>query len=257
MLPLLVYIYYYYRLSKEAIMKKATVVLALLLLSSIAAHAQTGGGMMGEQKGQDKGMTGEGQQMPMMKHMMGHGMMMQDMMQMMADMMKMQQKIIQGVKPAEKKEMMKELSQMMEKMDKMMADMKGMMSQGMMMQGMMGGTASAGTATEEQKGGQQQAQEKSEAGVTAKVTQEGRDGTLKFTIALETHTVALDTYKLDEIVVLRAGGKEQSGRVVSQEGSGHHRSAVVEFNNPGTKEVEIVIKGVAGVPERVFRFTLQ
>jgi hypothetical protein len=97
-------------------------------------------------------------------------------------------------------------------------------------------------------------QEKSEAGVTAKVSQESRDGTIKFKIARETHTVALDTYKFDEIVILRAGGKEQSGRVVSQEGSGHHRSVVVEFDNPKTKEMEIVIKDVAGVKERVFKF---
>ncbi len=230
-------------------MKKALVILALVLLSSIAAQAQTGGGMMGE--GQQMPMMQ--MCMPMMKQMMGQGMMMQDMMQMMTDMMKLQQKIIEGVKPAEKKAMMKELSQMLTNMNARMAEMKGMMSQGMM-QGMMGGDASAGTATEEQKGGQQQTQEKSEAGVTAKVTQESGNGTIKFMITLETHSVALDTYKFDEIVVLRAGEKEFKGRIVSQEGSGHHRSAVVEFDNPKTKEVLIVIKGVAGVKERMFIF---
>ncbi len=66
-------------------------------------------------------------------------------------------------------------------------------------------------------------------------------------VALETHTVDLDKYKFEEIVALRA-------RVKSQEGSGHHRSAVVEFDNPKMKEVEIVIKDVAGVKERVFKF---
>ncbi len=101
---------------------------------------------------------------------------------------------------------------------------------------------------------QQQTQEKSEAGVTAEVTQESGNGTIKFMITLETHSVALDTYKFDEIVVLRAGEKEFKGRIVSQEGSGHHRSAVVEFDNPKTKEVLIVIKGVAGVKERMFIF---
>lgn len=244
-------------------MKKAIVVLAMLFLSSVAAHAQTGGGMTGEQKGQaGQGMMmGEGQQMqmmqmcmPMMKQMMGQGMMMQDMMQMMMDMMKMQQKMMEGMKPAEKKAMMKDLSQMMTNMNARMAEMKGMMSQGMMMQGMMGGAASAGPATEEQKGGQQQTQEKSDAGVTVKVTREGTDGAMTFKVALETHTVDLEKYKFDEIVVLRADGKEYKARVKSQEGSGHHRSAVVEFDNPKTKEVEIVIKDVAGVRERVFKF---
>lgn len=71
---------------------------------------------------------------------------------------------------------------------------------------------------------------------------------------LNTHIVDLDQYKFDEIVVLRTGDKEYKGRIASQEGSGHHRSAVVEFDNPGTKEVEIAIKGVAGVKERVFTF---
>ncbi len=231
-------------------MKKATVVLVLLLLSSIAAYAQTGGGM-GEQKGQaGPGMMPcQQEHMPMMEHMKAHGMMMQDMMQMMTDMMKMQQKIIQGVKPAEKKEMMKEMSQMMEKMDKMMADMKGMMSQGMMMQGMMSGTTATAPAADGQK-----TQEKSEAGVTVKVSREGSNGTISFKVALETHTVDLDKYKFEEIVVLRAGGKEYKPKLISQEGSGHHRSAVVEFDNPGTKEVEVVIKDIAGVKERVFKF---
>jgi hypothetical protein len=237
-------------------MKKTIVVLTMVFLSGMAAQAQTGGGMMGEQKGQaGPGMMPcEQEHMPMMKHMMGHGMMMQDMMQMMANMMKMQQKIIQGVKPGEKKEMMKEMSQMMEKMDKMMADMKGMMSQGMMMQGMMGGTTSAGPKKEEQTSGPQKTLEKTEDGVTAKVSLENTDGTETFKVALETHTVDLEKYKFDEIVVLRADGKEYKARVKSQEGSGHHRSAVVEFDNPKTKEVEIVIKDVAGVKERVFKF---
>jgi hypothetical protein len=243
-------------------MKKIMVVLAIVFLSSIGAQAQTAGGMTGEQKGQaGQGMMGEGQQMPMMpmcasmmEHMKGHGMMMQDMMQMMTDMMKMQQKIVEGVKPAEKKEMQKELAQMMERMNKMMSEMKGMMSQGMMMQGMMGGTASAATPTGEQKSGQQQMQEKSEAGVTVKVSREGSNGTISFKVALETHTVDLDKYKFDEIVALRADGKEYKARVKSQEGSGHHRSAVVEFDNPMTKEVQVVIKDVAGVKERVFTF---
>jgi hypothetical protein len=35
---------------------------------------------------------------------------------------------------------------------------------------------------------------------------------------------------------------------------GHHRSAVVEFDNPKAKEVEIVIKDVAGVREGAFKF---
>ncbi len=233
-------------------MKKAIVVLAIVFLSSMAAQAQTGGGMTGEQKGQaGPGMMPcEQEHMPMMKHMMGHGMMMQDMMQTMKKMIEVQQKIVEGVKPAEKKELVKELSGMQEKMDKMIADMKGMMAQGMM-----GGAPGIGPQKEEQKsGGPLKTQERAEAGVTAKVALESTDGTMSFKVALETHTLELDKYKFDEIVVLRANGKEYKARIKSQEGSGHHRSAVVEFDNPMTKEAEVVIKGVAGVKERVFPF---
>lgn len=228
-------------------MKRIVLVAVILLVFSISAQAQMNNGMMGEQKGQ----AGPGmmpcmqEHMPMMKHMMGHGMMMQDLVQTMKKMIEVQRKIVEGVKPAEKKALVKELSGMREKMDKMTADMKNMMSQGMMMQGVMGATASAGP---------KKTQEKSEAGVIAKVDLESTNGTVRFKVTLETHAVELDGYKFDEIVALRAGGKEYKARVKSQEGSGHHRSAVIEFDNPKAEELELIIKDVAGVKERVFKF---
>jgi hypothetical protein len=172
-------------LLRRKIMKKAMVVLAILFLSSMVAQAQTGGGMMGEQKGQAG---------------------------------------------------------------------TGMMPQGMMTRGTAGDIAFAESNKEEQPGGPKKAQEKTEAGVTAKVSLENMNGASTFKITLETHTVDLEKYKFDEIVVLRVAGREYKGRIVSQEGSGHHRSAVLEFDNPQAKEMEIVIKGVADVKERVFTF---
>jgi len=50
-----------------------------------------------------------------MGQMMGTGMMARDMMQMMTDMIKMQQKIIRGLSPVEKKEMMKDTDKMLRK----------------------------------------------------------------------------------------------------------------------------------------------
>lgn len=97
-------------------------------------------------------------------------------------------------------------------------------------------------------------QEKTEAGVTVKVSREGKGGAMAFKVVLETHTVELDGYKFDEIVSLRADGKEYKAMVKSQEGSGHHRSAIVEFDNTKAGDVTIVIKGVAGVKERTFKF---
>ena len=102
----------------------------------------------------------------------------------------------------------------------------------------------------------QKTQETSEAGVTAKISLERKDSTLEFKVVLDTHTVNLDRYKFAEIVVIRVDGKEYKGKVKSEEGSGHHRSAVIEFENLKTKEVEVVIKSVAGVKERVFKFQL-
>jgi hypothetical protein len=99
-------------------------------------------------------------------------------------------------------------------------------------------------------------QEQSEVGVTVKISLDGKDGTLGFKIILDTHSVDLGRYKFAEIAVLRADGKEYKTSVKSEEGSGHHRSAIVEFDNPETKEVEVVIKDVAGIKERVFKFSL-
>jgi hypothetical protein len=114
------------------------ITLLVLLVFSISAQAQMGSGMMGGQKGEMKQqgmMMGEGQQMmpmmkmcmPMMKQMMGHGMMMQETMQMMMEMMNMQEKMMMGIKPSEKKQMMKDMAQMKEKMQKMMSMRMGMM----------------------------------------------------------------------------------------------------------------------------------
>jgi hypothetical protein len=92
-------------------------------------HGQ--GMMQGGQQMQGQGMM---QMCPKMGQMMGHGMMARDMMQMMMDMMKVQQKMIRGISPVEKKEMMKETDKMMERMERMMSDMRGMMMHGMMEQ---------------------------------------------------------------------------------------------------------------------------
>lgn len=128
-------------------MKRLVIVLTVLFMFSVSAYAQMGGGMMGEQKGQmGPGMMGDEGKMPMMpmcKQMMGEGQQMQmcpmcmqmmkqhkGMMQMMMDMTKMQQKMMKGMKPAEKKQMMMDMDGMMHKMEKMMGSM-GMMGKGM------------------------------------------------------------------------------------------------------------------------------
>lgn len=105
-------------------MNKLMVALVILFGFTVSAQAQMGGGMMREQKGEVKPccmMMNEGQQMPMMKQGMMH-----DMIKMMTDIVTMQQRIVNGVKPAEKKSMMMKLNEMMEKTKKMMSDMHSM-----------------------------------------------------------------------------------------------------------------------------------
>jgi len=98
-------------------------------------------------------------------------------------------------------------------------------------------------------------------GVTVKVTYlnpKGSDGA-RFQVALDTHSVNLDSYDLNTISVLRDdAGNTYSPTAVENKGSGHHRETTVSFATvaSGTKRVELVIKDIAGVKERIFRWDL-
>ena len=54
-------------------------------------------------------------------------------------------------------------------------------------------------------------------------------------------------------------GKYYAATRVENKGSGHHREATVSFAklDPDAKRVELVLKDVAGVPERVFRWNIE
>ena len=99
-------------------------------------------------------------------------------------------------------------------------------------------------------------------GVTVKVTYlnpKGSDGA-RFQVALDTHSVNLDSYDLKTVSVLRDdAGNTYSPTAVDNKGSGHHRETIVSFGKvaSGTKRVELVIKDIAGVKERIFRWDLE
>ena len=99
-------------------------------------------------------------------------------------------------------------------------------------------------------------------GVTVKVTYlnpKGSDGT-RFQVALDTHSVNLDSYDLKTISLLRDdAGNSYSPTTVENKGSGHHRETTVSFAKvaSGSKRIELVIKDVAGVKERIFRWDLE
>ncbi|HSC70725.1 MAG TPA: hypothetical protein VLH58_05190 [Candidatus Methylomirabilis sp.] len=99
-------------------------------------------------------------------------------------------------------------------------------------------------------------------GVTVAVTYlKERADAPTFQVVLDTHSVNLDGYRFEEIVRLRdgRGGEVAPATVEDAKGSGHHRQAPVHFAwpEPRPQALELVVKGVAGVPERVFQWPLQ
>lgn len=99
-------------------------------------------------------------------------------------------------------------------------------------------------------------------GVTVKVTPVDlkASGSLRFEVVLDTHSVDLDAYDLKKLTIVRdRAANVYHPTSVESKGSGHHRSATVIFPKPSnnTKQVELVIQGIAGVRERVFPWELQ
>jgi hypothetical protein len=99
-------------------------------------------------------------------------------------------------------------------------------------------------------------------GVTVKATllDSKTTGELRFQVVLDTHSVNLDGYDLKKIAVLRDdAGKDHLSKTVESKGSGHHRQSTLVFAKMANraKRVELVIKDVAGVKERIFRWELQ
>jgi len=84
--------------------------------------------------------------------------------------------------------------------------------------------------------------------------------TLDFRVAMNTHSVNLD-YDLTQLAVLRTerGDEVAPSRWDGPRG-GHHVRGTLSFPAPdlrGVRWVEVLIRDVAGVPERVFRWELK
>jgi hypothetical protein len=98
-------------------------------------------------------------------------------------------------------------------------------------------------------------------GVTVKVTYLNPKGSdrSRFQVVLDTHSVNLDDYDLKTISVLRDdAGNTYSPTAAENKGGGHHRETTLSFAKvaSGAKRIELVIKDVAGVKERNFRWDL-
>ncbi len=131
----------------------------------------------------------------------------------------------------------------------------GVFVAGLLLSGVLGGGESFGATaphtTRTDSGG----------GVIVKVTylNTKTSDDLRFQVVLDTHSVNLDGYDLKTITVLRDdAGNTYLPTAVENKGSGHHRETTVNFARiaNGTKRVELVVKGVAGVKERIFRWDL-
>ena len=74
-------------------------------------------------------------------------------------------------------------------------------------------------------------------------------------VVLDTHSVGLDGVAFERAVALRKpdGSDEAPAAVEQSSGTGHHREAVVVFRAlEGSADVQIVVRDVGGIPERVF-----
>jgi len=123
---------------------------------------------------------------------------------------------------------------------------------GLILAGFLGSAVSFGAAV---PGG---AQTGSGGGVTVKVSYLAQtEHEARFSVALDTHSVNLDAYDLKALSVLRDDtGMTLQPTGAENKGSGHHREIILTFPRPSLerKWLELVIKDIAGVKERTFRW---
>ncbi|MBI3990316.1 MAG: periplasmic heavy metal sensor [candidate division NC10 bacterium] len=155
--------------------------------------------------------------------------------------------------------------------------MQGMMGQGgmmgqSMMQGMMG-QGMGPQAKVEQAGPSASSQTRTNeaGGVTVEATYRGLigDGKLGIAVKLDTHSVPLDAYPIEQLALLRNDTGEALRALgwENPQGSGHHRSGLLTFPaadasgrpfiGQETRSVELILKDLAGVRERVLRWDLR
>jgi hypothetical protein len=97
--------------------------------------------------------------------------------------------------------------------------------------------------------------------VTVKATWPRPAAGLVFTIVMDTHAVDLDGYDLAQLAVLRVdGGPDLAPVGWDAPAGGHHREGTLTFPTEQggkpvigaqTRTIELIIRDVAGVPERV------
>lgn len=103
--------------------------------------------------------------------------------------------------------------------------------------------------------------------VTVEVVWEGEGAGPTFDVVMDTHSVDLDGYDLRKQAVLRNDrGQEVRARAWDAPKGGHHREGKLSFPEKtadgsdligsDTRKIELLIRDVAGVPERKFEWNL-
>ena len=102
--------------------------------------------------------------------------------------------------------------------------------------------------------------------ITIKATWQGRGAGPVFAVEMDTHVVNLDGYDLKQLAVLRTDqGQEIPPVSWNAPTGGHHRSGTLTFPatladgtpliGSNTRNIELVIRNVGGVPERTLKWT--
>ncbi len=99
-------------------------------------------------------------------------------------------------------------------------------------------------------------------GVTVKATWAGPASGATFVVVLDTHSGSLDALDLADAIVRNDRGEQLTGATWDAPKGGHHRSGRLTFQGAptpfmtGAKWIELVIRGVGDLPERVLRWDL-
>lgn len=98
-------------------------------------------------------------------------------------------------------------------------------------------------------------------------TEQASSTSIRFAVSMDTHSVDLDKYDLSTLATLRNDKGQQIAATTwdGPSGGGHHRAGTLVFPaadngkpmiEQGTKYVELIIRDVANVKERVLRWDL-
>ena len=124
------------------------------------------------------------------------------------------------------------------------------------------GTASA-SASAEAAAGTETLRVSDQAGVTVRVTWAGASAGAVFEVTLDTHSGDLDPLDLADATLRNDRGEQVSDGAWDAPKGGHHRAGMLRFSGgatsflAGARWIELVIPGVAGVPERVLRWQVE